>query len=250
MKFQKILDNLKPGKVDIGWGIEQDNARFIFDEPEPLFKSRSKPLSNRSVQACPSVNGLESEYYVIKSPFDFEVKCLKENNQYRLFLSEANTRVDSEILQKIMSLSGPNLWREPDCPILQLNLPYFFLSDQECYMSVIAPYMSKNIVEWPGVFVGGKIPIHIWPRLLNWAFEWTDLSKSLKIKRGHPLMYVHFNTKHLVTRPNVFELEHTDALKEYQNGHKQAPKYVSNTFSLFENAAKRRPKKLLVKKKY
>ena len=44
------------------------------------------------------------------------------------------------------------------------------------------------------------------------------------------------------------EIENTKELQEYRSGIASTPKFMSNTFSLFETALKRRPKKLLVKK--
>jgi hypothetical protein len=47
----------------------------------------------------------------------------------------------------------------------------------------------------------------------------------------------------------MFELEYTSELQEYRKGISATPKFMSNTFSLFETAYQRRPKKLL-KRKY
>jgi hypothetical protein len=245
-----IQSLLSPKKVDVGWHIDREEATFAFYEPENLFKMRDKPLSRSAVQACPSVNELEREYFVIRCPFNLELRCEIVENEHQIIISHNGTHVDSDILRQFLSLFPPMKWRQENVPIVQVQLPYFFLSDTPCYMTLLAPYMSKNMASWPGVLVGGKMPIHIWPRILNWAFEWTDLNKSLTLKRGQDLCYLHFNTANLVTRPNLFELEYTEKLKRYRQGHEGVTNYMSNTFSLFGNAVKRRPKKLLVKKRY
>ena len=63
--------------IDVGWYIEEPAGTFVFPAPEPLFKSRSKALSNRAVQACPAVNELERDYFVLTAPFD--TGCAAQN---------------------------------------------------------------------------------------------------------------------------------------------------------------------------
>ena len=244
-----MLEELRPTKLDVGWFIEEPQGKFVFFEPEPLFKSRKKPLSNRAVQACPAINELERDYFVIKCPFDIQLRCSRRGDEFDLHLVEKGTRVDEDLVARFVFLMAANLWRDKSNPVIQIKVPFFFLSDEPCYMSMIAPYMSRNMATWPGVFIGGRMPIHLWPRILNWAFEWTDLDQDLILKRGQPLCYMYFESKNLRTKPNLFELEYTKELEEFRRGISSTPKFMSNTFSLFETAAKRRPKNLLRRKK-
>lgn len=235
--------------IDVGWYIEEPAGTFVFPAPEPLFKSRSKALSNRAVQACPAVNELERDYFVLTAPFDIRLRCTKNKESYDLHVVTQGTRIDDDLIPKFVFLMQPQHWRDSSTPVIQLRLPYFFLSDEPCFMTMLAPYMSQSILKWPGIMVGGRLPIHIWPRILNWGFEWIDLDQDLRIRRGQPLCYVYFETGSLQNKVNLFELENTEKLQEFRKGISSTPKYMSNTFSLFETAMKRRPKKLLVKKK-
>ena len=97
--------------------------------------------------------------------------------------------------------------------------------------------------------IGGRLPIHIWPRILNFAFEWHDLDNDLILRRGQDLCYLYFGTESLRTNIQLVEIENTPELKEYRSGISSTPKFMSNTFSLFETALKRRPRKLVVEKK-
>lgn len=115
-------------------------------------------------------------------------------------------------------------------------------------MTMLAPYMSDNMVDWPGLFIGGRLPISIWPRILNWAFEWTRLGDDLVLRRGQPLCYLYFESDSLRTRASLHEIEYTKELEEYRRGISAVPKFMSNTFSLFETALERRPDKLMKKK--
>ena len=83
---------------------------------------------------------------------------------------------------------------------------------------------------------------------MNQAFEWDDLSEDLILRRNDPLCYLYFETSNLRTKANLFEIENTPELVEYRKGLAAVPKFVSNTFSLFETALERRPKQLLKKK--
>ena len=244
------LEDLQPKPVDIGWYIEEDKGKFVFADPEPLFRSREKALSQRAVQACPAINELERDYYVIKNPFDIRLRCEKRGDEYSLHIVDDGTRIDEDLIAQYVHLMQPHLWRTSTHPVIQIKVPYFFLSDEPCYMTMLAPYMSSTISRWPGAMIGGRMPITIWPRILNFAFEWHNLDEDLILRRGNHLCYLYFESSALRTKPNLFELEYTNELKEFRAGISATPKYISNTFSLFKTAISRRPKKLLRKKEY
>lgn len=245
-----LLDDIKPVEVEIGWFIEEQQAKFVFSDPQPLFKTREKALSARAVQACPAINELERDYFVVKCPFDIRLRCNRRESEYDLHVVEDGTRIDDDLISKFVFLMKPELWRRKNAPVIQIKVPYFFICDEPCYMTMLAPYMSSEVVNWPGIMIGGRMPINIWPRILNFAFEWTDLTNDLILRRGQHLCYLYFETKHLRTKPKLSEIEYTDELKEYREGISSVPKYMSNTFSLFETALSRRPSKLIKKKNY
>jgi len=247
--LQLKIEDFEPKKIDIGWYIDEEQAKFVFPKPDTLFRQRLKPISGRAVQACPAINELERDYFVIKSPFDLRLRCVLSAETFDLHIVEEGTRIDHDLIYRFVHLMEPNLWRYQSSPVIQIKVPYFFVTDEPCYMTMLAPYMSKNIVGWPGLFIGGRLPISIWPRTLNWAFEWTQLDSDLVIRRGHDLCYLYFETDSLRTRASLHEIEYTDELAEYRRGIASVPKYMSNTFSLFETALERRPAQLMKKKR-
>ena len=244
------MNTYKPKSVDIGWYIEEAQGKFVFPKPMPLFKSRNSALSNRAVQSCPAVNELERDYIVLKNPFNIRLRCLKRGDSYDLHVVEQGTRIDDDLISHFVFLMEPKIWRNINFPVIQIKIPYFFICDEPCYMTQLAPYMSKNFLKWPGLFIAGRIPINVWPRILNWAFEWTNLDEDLTLKRGDDLCYLYFETENLRTKPNLFEIENTSKLQEYRRGIAATPKFMSNTFSLFETALERRPKKTFGEKNY
>lgn len=100
----------------------------------------------------------------------------------------------------------------------------------------------------PGLMVEGRLPIHLWPRQMMWAFEWYDTRQPLILKRGEPWFYVRFEAED-PTRPfRLVEAELTPQLRDYLRGLTAVSNYVNRTFSLFKIAERRRPKTLLVRK--
>jgi hypothetical protein len=100
----------------------------------------------------------------------------------------------------------------------------------------------------PGVTLGGRFPIDVWPRKLVWAFEWHDGASEIHINRGDPWFYLSFETEDPSRRTRLIEADMTKELREYTNGIRSVTYYVSQTYSLFGTARERRPKKLLTPK--
>jgi hypothetical protein len=96
--------------------------------------------------------------------------------------------------------------------------------------------------------IGGRFPIHIWPRALMWAFEWYDAKQDLVLRRGEPWFYVRFESQDPSRPVRLVEAEMTPQLKEFLKGVTSVTNYMNRTFSLFATARARRPKRLLVYK--
>jgi hypothetical protein len=129
-----------------------------------------------------------------------------------------------------------------------VNLIYyaiFIRNRRAVYMSQLPPFCHNFRTPLPGIMIDGRMPIHIWPRPLMWAFEWHDTNKPLVLKRGEPWFYLHFETNDPTRRVRVIEAEMTPALSEYLSGLTGVTNYVNRTYSLFRVAEERRPKKLL-----
>ena len=115
-------------------------------------------------------------------------------------------------------------------------------------MTQMPPITQYNMNAWPGVMIGGRLPIHIWPRQMMWAFEWFEPSKPLVLKRGDPWFYVRFETDDPSRPVRLFEAEMTPELRSYREGLSGVANYMNRTYSLFKTAESRRPKQLLKRK--
>ena len=240
-----------PGKksVKIGWLIDAPTAGFLYSAPKPVKGYRAPPLSARAVQACPAVNELERRYYEVSFPFDLHLRYAFEEGEHQLYTIPEGTRLDEGLVPQHVFLMKPEHWRVPEKPVLQIRAPYVFVSDDRVYVNQLPPFLTTAPSRWPGLMTAGRFPIDIWPRILSWGFEWHDTSQDLVLKRGAPWFYIFFETEHPDQRIKLVPAENTEALKEYRKGLADVVKYTSNTFSLFDTAAARRPKTLLKERK-
>lgn len=238
--------------VDVGWVLDTNQAQFIWEAPRRLSRDNPTASHAKSVVFCPAVQDHEARIFEVPCPIDVRLKFSMNggpNGSPALINANGDqSTVRPKTLGQMMSVIGRKEWRHPDRPILQIVTPYFFVSDEPVYMTQMPPFAHYRANPLPGVLIGGRMPIHIWPRVMMWAFEWYEPTKELELKRGEPWFYVRFET-HDPSRPvRLFEAEMTPKLKEYTQGTAGVANYVNRTFSLFNTAKQRRPEKLLVRK--
>lgn len=235
--------------VEIGWWLDAKEAKFIYDAPYVYRPSYPAPKHPQAVNKCPGILDYEARHVVVNCPFDLHIR-LARNAQDKLDITVhgMDTSVDVHKLQtEILRLQPPDSWRTPERPVLQLATPYRFVSDEPVYLNQYPPLHYPR-TPLPGLIIGGRYPIDIWPRRLMWAFEWHDLSKDLVLKRGEPWFSLRFETMDPSRHIRLVEAEVTPELQEFCEGLDQVNSYVGQTFSLFKVARERRPKTLLVKK--
>ncbi len=69
------------------------------------------------------------------------------------------------------------------------------------------------------------------------------------LRRGEPWFHIRFETPDPSRKIRLTEAEMNDELRTFMNGIEGVTNCVQRTFSLFKTARRRRPKKLLVKRK-
>ncbi len=244
------LDDGK-GVVTVGWFLaEGPEATVIFSAPSRVQTTERRAEHAKSVSRCPAVLGFESRIFEIKCPIDVTASFVK-NEEGRPALRVSNAKSSSirpGKLAEMMHLVDEAEWRHPDRPIVQMALPYVFVSDAPVVINQLPPFLHYNPVAIPGIMFSGRFPIHVWPRPLVWSFEWHDLQKPLQLKRGQPLFYAQFETVPQERAIQLVEAEVTDELKEYTAMISGAVNYVGQTFSLMQTAAERRPSRLVTPK--
>lgn len=237
--------------VTVGWTVRAAKAGLIWSPPEPFTRGDRKAPSAKSVQYCPAAVEFDRRHFVIPCPFDLTLQ-FEQLPSGQLQLKDADAEgsaVRPTGLREICVLHPQSEWRDPARPVIQIVAPYIFVADEPCYVVQTPPYLHYMPSPRPGVQVGGRFPVHVWPRPLSWGFEWHDPTQPLRLKRGEPWFYVHFETENPAARVRLVETEMTPELEGYVNSIVDVSNYVNKTFSLFSDAQARRPATLVKPKK-
>ncbi|WP_454598291.1 hypothetical protein [Qipengyuania sp. SM2507] len=233
--------------VTVGWTVRFAQGNAIWAAPKSFSRSDPKATSAKSIQVCPAAIDFDRRHYVISCPVDLTL-AFTRNAQGGLQLTDADgeaSKMRPQGRANLFQLQPQNEWRHPERPILQFTAPYVFVADDPCYVVQSPPYLHWFPEQRPGLAMGGRFPIHIWPRPLAWAFEWYDLSKPLVLKRGDPWFYVHFETENPSAHVRLVEQEMTDELEKYLDSIIDVSNYVNQTYGLFGEAQRIRPERLL-----
>jgi len=236
--------------VDVGWLLDTEKASLIWEAPRRIVRNEPTPEHAKAVSYCPAVVDHEARMFEVTCPIDVKLgfRYDAKGVPSLVNLDGDKSAIRPRALNEMLAIIGRREWRHPDRPIIQLVTPYIFLSDQPVYMTQLPPLTYYNMNQWPGVMIGGRLPIHVWPRQMMWAFEWFEPEKPLILKRGDPWFFVRFETEDPSRPVRLVEAEWTDELREYKQGLASVANYVNRTFSLFKVAEQRRPKTLLKRK--
>lgn len=248
----------RPRICEVGWLVDTSSAGFIYGAPRPLSRRAIEEQEAnpdyaphpKGVNSCPAVVDTESRSFEVPCPVDIKLGIKRnERGEYNL-VDQGGTRstVNRKHLSNMVHLIGHLRWRSPDKPVVQISAPYRFIADEPVWMSQMPPFGHFRRDGLPGLMLGGRFPIHVWPRSLMWAFEWHDLSRPLILRRGEPWFYVRFEASDPARPLRLVEAQMTPELREYCNGLDGVTNYVNQTYQLFSVARERRPAKLLNKK--
>jgi hypothetical protein len=244
----------RPGtgrSVDIGWILDTDKARFIWPEPRRIRRGDPPPRHAKSVNYCPSVLDHEARMFEVPCPIDVRLRFRRNEKDVPVLVNVDGDRssIRSKSLNAMLTIVGQREWRHPDRPVIQIITPYVFVADEPVWLTQMPPISHYHGDPWPGVLIGGRLPIHIWPRQMMWAFEWYDTTKDLVLKRDEPWFNVRFETFDPARPVRLFEAERTDALDQHLKGLSAVANDVDRTHALFKVARDRRPTRLLERKR-
>lgn len=233
--------------VEVGWLVDAEKSGFIYEAPRPYQRKAPPPLSAKAVGHCPAVVEYEARHVEVLCPVDMHLRLGKDDRgQYRIeYVTTPKSAAGPKTLAKMVTLNGPQQWREPGRPVIQISAPYRFIADEPVWLNQLPPIFHHRAVPLPGVMIGGRFPTHLWPRILLWAFEWHDTTQDLILKRGEPWFYLRFETEDPARQVRLVEASMTPELRAYCNAMDGVVNYVNRTFSLFHTAERRRPQRLL-----
>jgi hypothetical protein len=247
----KLWPARAPGKsriTEVGWVIDPSReATFIWDAPHKLSQAEGHTTHAKGLSNCPAMTDHEARLFEVTCPIDIKLRFFRDaqGNPSMASLDGDQSSIRPQQFSQMVMAVHPNEWRHPQRPLIQVMTPLLFVADEPVWLTQLPAFYHRASPPLPGVMVGGRFPVHIWPRELVWAFEWQDVKSDLIIRRGDPWFYVSFETEDPAGRVRLVEGEMTEELRAHTNGMRGVTNYVSKTFSLFHTAAARRPAKLL-----
>lgn len=236
--------------LQVGWLFSQDQSSVVYFPPRRLdWPGQAVP---GGASDCPAISDLARQYYVVESPFSIGLRCTKlvpgQSFFYDVVPVPGQKTLTLETLRKVLQVMPPSIWESPERPTLQLMLPYLFISDESVYVEQTPAFLSPSSANWPLLLYPGRFPIDVWPRQLNFSFQWTDSSRDILIERGQPLFYVRFLAEQRDRKIRLVEAERTRELENFMSSVRDVTGVVDRSFGLFKRAAELRPPQLLVPK--
>lgn len=248
MAWFRSIGRDKRRTMDVGWVIDPAReATFIWDAPRKLTRAEGNTGHAKGIFNCPAIADHESRLVEVTCPIDIKLRFFRDgqgNPSMAAIDGEQSTIRPHQFSQMVMAVH-PSEWRHPQRPVIQVMTPLLFVSDAPVWLTQYPAFYHRASPPLPGAMLGGRFPIHLWPRELVWAFEWHDTHADLVIRRGDPWFYIGFETEDPSRHVRLVEAEMTDDLRTYTNGMRGVTNYVSRTFSLFNTAKARRPRTLL-----
>lgn len=240
----------RTGPVKVGWLLTEKRAGVVYYPPERVRSVEMNKAHAKSASRCPAIINMESRYFCIRVPFDLHLRLVRDDKGKPGLknMMGASSPVRPNVLQKALHVTTESEWRYKDRPTIQVSLPFVFIADEPCYVTQLDAFMHYRKTPIPGTIFGGRFPINVWPRPLMWAFEWHDTKQDLILKRGDPWFYCQFEATGPDRPISMVEAENTPDLEEYMTHTSAAVNYVNQSFSLFKEAEKARPKVLLTPK--
>ncbi len=238
--------------IQVGWILDTNYPTFLFEGPRPVTGLAAVPASaDAGAAGAPDFDDVrvdeEWHYFEVPSPYNLRLKpVLADRGRPELVNAlKGPETISPRVIDQIAVLVDPNLWRDPQRPVVQVSTPFRFVADDPLWLTQLPPFNTLAHRAWPGAFVAGRFPVHIWPRSISWAFEWHDTSKELVLEQGAPWFYLKFESTEPMRPIEVVAARMTPELRQYCSGLDGVVRYVNRTFSLFGVARSRRPATLM-----
>lgn len=249
--FERDEEGPRSGPVTVGWLRKEARSGVLYDPPERVSFRDVNRGHAKSASRCPAVINLESRYFMVRCPFDLAIGFGRDKDGRPGLVNRLGpaSPIRPKMFSEAITLVGETEWRYEGRPTIQLKLPYVFVADEPVYMTQLDAFAHYRRVPLPGTIFGGRFPINVWPRPLMWAFEWHEPEKDIRLRRGDPLFYLHFEAEGPERPIALVEAERTPEVLAYLEHITGAVNYVNQTFSLFKAAADARPARLVTPKK-
>lgn len=234
------------GEALVGWFLPRSlEARAIWFDPV-LYAWKPEDTQNSAIFThCPAYQNFIRNLYVIRSPFDLHLTCSLLDAGCELEVAEKSSIKPAE-LGRLIKVHPHAEWREPNKPLLQLMLNYYFISDDDVDVQYLSPLTTTYFnPALPGLVLQGRWNIHSWVRPVNFVFEWWDTNAPLIIRRGQPILNLLFHPPAPQKKISLVEAEETDEVIAMARRVQNINSYIRNVFSVLTAISGRRPRKLV-----
>lgn len=235
----------------MGWLFSEDRASVLYYPPERLDWPAQAAVRG-GAGSCPAIGDLSRFFYVIRSPFTLSLRCTHlvpgREFRYNVVPIEGEKIIGLNGLQKALMVLPPDVWENPQWPTLQLHLPYVFVSDESVFLEQVPAFACPLSAQRPVMLYAGRFPIDIWPRHLNYSFQWLDPGRDILVRRGDPLFYLRFYPRDRERPVRLIESQRTRELDSFIAAIRDVTESASQTYALFPRAAEMRPPRLVVPK--
>lgn len=229
--------------VAVGWRHERPEGSFAFFPPEPLTPAERACLG-------PGAEGLGDRILRVRAGYDLRLRISPPGvRPVRVTQVEQPGALSDRALNGMAERLTTDSWRDPERPIMQISLNMLFVTDEPAHLMLTPPFLDPGFRDWPGTLVCGRFPVSAWPRVLNAALEWEDRDREWLIRRGEALAYVWIAFDDPAKVPELVEAADTPAFRTHFRKISGVIAYGRNVGPMFEEAARRRPARLLTAKR-
>jgi hypothetical protein len=234
-------------QIVVGWFLPRTlEARSVWFDPVRYSWQPADQRNSGIFLQCPAYQNFSRNLFVIRCPFDLHLQCQVSDEDCQISVGEKSS-IKAEKLASFIKIHPKEEWREPDKPLLQLMLNYYFLSDDDLDIQYISPLTTTYFEPaLPGLVLQGRWNIRAWIRPVNFVFEWWDTSSDLLIARGQPILNVMFLSRDLEAKTSLIEAEETAEVIAMARGIQNINSYIRNVFSVLPSIVKNRPRRLVV----
>ncbi len=166
--FCKKSEESNPSRVvDVGWLLDLEKGGVIWEAPRKLTRPTGRTAHPKGVSVCPAVVDHEAHIFEVPCPFDIALRYKPNGEEPALVnLAGEQSSIRPKHLNQMFIIVNKREWRDPNRPILQFMTPYVFLSDETVFINQLPPFYHYNPTPWPGMIIGGRFPIDVWPRII------------------------------------------------------------------------------------
>ena len=171
--------------------VVSESWTLLYSEPESMSawmrQARQKTSTPVSMQACPAVNGLFTNLFVVRSTFDdtFDLPVNLEE-----YLIANNLRVDVKsklsLIHRRDSLKG--------YVNFEYNLGWQFFADEPLMATFTAPFYPPHAPASGVILASGEFNIGSWYRSFNLDYHIPLNTQQLSFKENDPLFYIKLHT--------------------------------------------------------